>query len=176
MANWRRKQKTGLHRVRIPGIGWLTVFPGRPITDQNGALVDCRLEAFGSQADNYEQIGVVGRSRSHAQSPPVEPEEEITAAEKVAPPQARYIMAARGDNGLWWDVINPANPEKPVNPRGLKKADAEELLASLLHNGTSDVALECPYEDEGFGKSFDLYEECGQCNIKAECEAALEGK
>jgi hypothetical protein len=136
-------------------------------------LVDCVSEVFGSQAENYEQMGAARRSRVRSEISAPGPKEEISLAEKLAPPQARYVMASRdGKSGVWWDVINPANPAKPINVKGLKKADAEALLKSLLDDGTGDVKMECPLEDEGFGNSFNLYEGCDSCQIRAECEAA----
>lgn len=166
MPNWKRKIKTGTHRVKIPGIGWLTVKPGQPVLDCSGELVDCGPEVFGSQAENYIQTGGVLVTNK-------------TDAEKVEaklPPQAAYIMQKRG--AAYWDVVNPDNPGKPINSKALRKAEAELLLEKLLGEKpemqakAEALALECPYEDDGFGKMFDSFEECDTCAINTKCKAA----
>lgn len=169
MANWKRRLKTGTHRVKIPGTGWLTVKPGQPVLDQNGEMVDCGPEVFGTQAENYIQVGGM----------PITIKSEAEKEEARLPPQAAYILQKRG--AAYWDVVNPANPEKPVNDKALRKADAEALLEQLLGEkpepqaeAGGDPALECPYEDDGFGKVFDSFQECDGCAINAQCKAAQE--
>ena len=49
----------------------------------------------------------------------------------------------------WFNVISPLNPDKPFNDRGLRKADAEKLLADLTE-GTAD-----PNADEFDGMDWD---------------------
>ena len=176
MANWKRRVKTGTHRVKIPGTGWLTVKPGQPVLDQNGGMVDCGPEVFGTQAENYIQVGGM----------PITIKSEAEKEEAKRPPQAAYVLQPRAKGGFY-DVVNPANPEKPVNEKALRKAEAEALLEQLLgekpqpqeelgltDEGAADLALECPYEDEGFGKVFDSFQECDGCAINAQCKAAQE--
>ena len=176
MANWKRKIKTGTHRVKIPGTGWLTIKPGQPVLDQNGKSVDCGPECFGSQAENYIQVGGI----------PITVETEAEKAEAKLPPQAAYVLQKRG--AAYWDVVNPANPEKPINDKALRKADAEALLEKLLGEKSEPqeekeelrvaeaaALLECPYEDDGFGKVFDTFQECDSCAINTQCKAAALG-
>jgi hypothetical protein len=163
MANFRRKTKTGTHRVKIPGTGWLTVKPGQPVLDHSGVPVDCSPEVFGSEIDNYVQTG------------------GSVAAGKVAvvelPPQAHYVLQKRG-SGAYWDVVNPENPAKPINEKALRKAAAEELLEKLLGEKPGAVALACPYDTEDdpavFGQDFDAFNECVECKLKAACYTASE--
>lgn len=169
MANWKRRVKTGTHRVKTPGTGWLTVKPGQPVLDHNGGMVDCEPEVFGSQAENYIQVGGM----------PITIKSEAEKEEAKLPPQAAYILQKRG--AAYWDVVNPANPDKPVNGKALRKAEAEELLEKLLGEKPEpqaedggDLALECPYEDDGFGNVFDSFQECDGCAINAQCKAAQE--
>jgi hypothetical protein len=163
MANFRRKIKTGTHRVKIPGTGWLTVKPGQPVLDHSGVLVDCSPEVFGSEIDNYVQTGgsVAGGKATVAQ----------------VPPQAVYVLQKRG-SGAYWDVVNPENPEKPINEKALRKAAAEELLEKLLGETPEAVALACPYDTEEdpavFGQDFNAFNECEDCELKAECQTASE--
>ena len=182
MANWKRRVKTGTHRVNIPGTGWLTVKPGQPVLDHNGEMVDCEPEVFGSQAENYIQVGGM----------PITAKTEAEKAEAKLSPQAAYVLQKRG--AAYWDVVNPANPEKPINDKALRKPAAEALLKKLLGEkpeqlwdaagkvllealvpeGGEATALECPYEDDGFGKVFDSFQECDACSINAQCKAAQE--
>ena len=181
MANWKRRVKTGTHRVKIPRTGWLTVKPGQPVLDHNGEMVDCEPEVFGSQAENYIQVGGM----------PITVKTEAEKAEAKLPPQAAYVLQKRG--AAYWDVVNPANPEKPINDKALRKPAAEALLEKLLGEkpepqmdaelGTMDEgvgedgpALECQYDDDGFGKMFNAWEECADCAINAQCKAAQEAK
>lgn len=175
MANWKRRVKTGTHRVKIPGTGWLTVKPGQPVLDDSGSMVDCEPEVFGTQAENYIQVGGM----------PITVKTEAEKAEAKLPPQAAYVLQRRA-KGSFYDVVNPANPEKPVNDKALRKADAEALLEQLLgekpevpaeapqaQEGNAST-LECPYEDDGFGKVFDSFQECDACAINTQCKAAQE--
>ena len=173
MANWKRRVKTGTHRFKIPGIGWLTVKPGQPILDQYGEMVDCGPEVFGSEAENYIQVGGL----------PITVKSEAEKAEAKLSPQAAYVLQKRG--AAYWDVVNPANPEKPVNEKALRKAEAEALLEKLLGEKPEPKAevpegnastLGCPYEDDGFGKVFDTFQECDACPINAQCKAAQEAE
>lgn len=172
MANWKRRVKTGTHRVKIPGTGWLTVKPGQPVLDHDGKMVDCGPEVFGTQAENYIQVGGM----------PITIKSEAEKEEAKLPPQATYVLQRRA-KGSFYDVVNPANPEKPVNDKALRKADAEALLEQLLGEKPEapaavggDPALECPYEDDGFGKVFDSFQECDGCAINAQCKAAQEAR
>ncbi len=180
MANWKRRVKTGTHRVNIPGTGWLTVKPGQPVLDHNGETVDCEPEVFGSQEENYIQVGGM----------PITAKTEAEKAEAKLPPQAAYVLQKRG--AAYWDVVNPANPSKPVNDKALRKVEAEALLEKLLGEKPEPQAnlgeqeeirvaeaaalLECPYEDDGFGKVFDTFQECDACPINAQCKAAQEAE
>ena len=177
MAHFKRREKTGAHRVKIPGTGWLTVKPGQPVLDHDGKMVDCGPEVFGTQAENYTQVGGM----------PITIKSEAEKEEAKLPPQAAYVLQKRG--AAYWDVVNPANPSKPVNGKALRKADAEALLEQLLGEKPEDLeekeeirvaekeaVLECPYEDDGFGKVFDSFQECDTCAINAQCKAAQEGK
>lgn len=162
MANFRRKTKTGTHRVKIPGTGWLTVKPGQPVLDHSGIPVDCSPEVFGSEIDNYVQTGGSAAGK---------------AAVIELPPQAHYVLQKRG-SGAYWDVVNPANPAKPINEKALRKAAAEELLEKLLGEKPEAVALACPYDTEEdpavFGQDFNAFNECEGCELKAECQTASE--
>ena len=178
MAYFRRKTKTGTHRVKIPGTGWLTVKPGQPVLDHSGVPVDCSPEVFGSEIDNYVQTGgsvAVGKQ-----------------AVVELPPQAHYVLQKRG-SGAYWDVVNPDNPVKPINEKALRKAAAEELLEKLLEGDKellaqlvkpgADAILgalvpACPYDTEEdpaiFGKDYDAFNECPECPLKAACLLASE--
>ena len=172
MAHFKRREKTGTHRVKIPGAGWLTVKPGQPVVDAKGDYVDCDPAVFGSEAENYIQVGGM----------PITIKSEAEKAEAKLPSQAAYVLQRRA-KGSFYDVVNPANPDKPVNGKALRKAEAEELLEKLLGEKPEpqaedggDLALECPYEDDGFGNVFDSFQECDGCAINAQCKAAQEGK
>jgi hypothetical protein len=170
MANFRRKTKTGTHRVKIPGTGWLTVKPGQPVLDHSGVPVDCSPEVFGSEIDNYVQTG------------------GSVAAGKAAvvelPPQAHYVLQKRG-SGAYWDVVNPENPEKPINEKALRKSAAEELLEKLLgekpepQTDEGEGGLVCPYmnkemQEPMFGRDHEKIDECEECALWSECEVASE--
>lgn len=174
MPYYKRNQKTGLHRVNIPGVGWVTVRPGQPVLDLEGNQADCAPEVFGSQLGNYTQTGAgnkaIQRTQSDSNPPP--------------PPQAAYVLQHKGRG--YYDVVNPGNPDKPVNEKSMREPEAKKLLEKLLgekpelkvEDATTDEGaggvLECPYDDDGFGKKFDAWEECGACPHNAECKLASE--
>lgn len=171
MANWKRREKTGTHRVKIPGTGWLTVKPGQPVLDHDKKMVDCGPEVFGTQAENYIQVGGM----------PITIKSEAEKVEAKLPPQAAYVLQKRG--AAYWDVVNPTNPSKPVNGKALRKAEADALLEKLLGEkpepqaeapeGGEAPVLECPYEDDGFGKMFNAFEECDDCPVNIQCAGVM---
>ena len=56
-------------------------------------------------------------------------QQEAAAEEKkMAAPEGLYEMKPRGVG--WWDVVKKGDT-KPINEKGLRKPDAEELLSSL---------------------------------------------
>jgi len=152
MANWKRKERTGLHRVYVPGTGWISVKPGQPLLDPHtGELVDCDADVFGTQVDNYEMIGG-------------EPGPEVT--ESGLPSQAEYVLKHRG--GGYYDVVNPANPDKPINAKTLRKEEAEGLLQMLLDEGRI-----CPAGGQ-FVEDYGEYDDCETCENRQTCQQGTE--
>jgi hypothetical protein len=160
---YKRNLKTGLHRVKLPGAGWQTIRPGQSVVNHQGVLVDCSPEVFGTQLSNYTLIGgaTAGTAKGIMNAGPL-------------PPQARYEMRHRG-RGMY-DVVNPDNPDKPMNDKPIRKGLAEELITKLLGEVPAVSASECPYEEGGFGKSFDNWTECDACPSRVECAAAMPQK
>jgi len=66
---------------------------------------------------------------------------EVANAENIknTPPQTSPFIQKRGNSGFY-DVINPANPDTPLNVKALRKKEAEAFLADITGTEVVDDA------------------------------------
>lgn len=120
---WRKKAKTGRHTFRIQGTK-TTAVPGD--------VVECFETDLGSCATQYDCLGSV------AGTP-----EEVSAEKPVSDGKTlKLVLRGRG----YYDIINPDNPDKPLNDKALRKAEAEAILGEMLDNLEKDRIV---FDDEG---------------------------
>lgn len=99
-----------------------------------GGTVVCEKETLGKCLPDYEIIGEVNQEDwtevkpiNDLQGPEVF-EAKGTVTFQVKSP----VIVAKG-NGFY-DVINPDNPDKPLNEKGLRKSKAESFLSELINS------------------------------------------
>lgn len=123
---FRKKSGTGMHVVRNfkPG----TKVNGQEVSGRAilrpGNTVFCFPEELG--IDGLRQFDVVSRGVV------TDATESIQGQKGAEPskPKTTLIMQKR-PKGSFWDIINPLNPDKPINPKALTKRQAEEMLVEL---------------------------------------------
>jgi hypothetical protein len=111
IARWRKKEKTGRH---------LFVFQGERKTILPGDFVTCPERALGNQLKHYEKVLPAGTTF-------IAPIETIIGP----PPPIKMPKIVRVSRGLF-NVINPDNPDKPLNSKPLKKVDVEKFVEVFL--------------------------------------------
>lgn len=144
MQKFRKLPRTGMHKTPlskgsiVPGVEGApprTLLKTESIVLRPGNIVVC-VEA---------DLGESGRAQFELLSPPLPPEPEEE--------QASLIIKKRPSGGFW-DVINPKNPEEPLNEKALRKKEAEALLDQLLtegqelSSGSSEKEDDDPIEDK----------------------------
>jgi len=119
MQLFRKSRNSGMHKTLLragsqvngqPAEGWVVLRPGNTVL--------C------APAD----LGKMGIRQFDSLSPALVEEEPIVETKPVA---AKLGIKKR-EKSNHWDVINPLNPDKPLNAKALSKKQAEELLAQLL--------------------------------------------
>ena len=120
MKRWKKKPRTGSHYLRIDGV-MTRVRPGE--------TVDCTELALGSNIKNYDVVIDLPEStvepipEETIEPPGTEPED----APAGTPPYVGLEMYDIG--GGFWDILNPDNPEKPLNDEPLTLEEAQAFLA-----------------------------------------------
>lgn len=109
---WKKRPGTGLHSFKYDGQRHFT----RP-----GDAVVAPLSAFGSFSEEYACLGEITEDGLKDADPIAEQEEAEEEANQI--PALEIVPVGGG----WYDVINPDNPDKPLNDKSLRKADAQEL-------------------------------------------------
>ena len=71
------------------------------------------------------ELGVHGLTQFDHVGPP--PEAEPEAAK---PPQTLPVIVKR-EKSNYYDIINPTNPDKPLNEKALRKKEAEAMLSFM---------------------------------------------
>jgi len=123
MKRWRKKAKTGRHTFRFQGV---------KITAVPGDVVECFETSLGSCAAEYDCLGSISGAP-----------EEIPAEKSVAEGKMlKLVHLGRG----YWNIINPDNPDKPLNDKALRKTEAEAILGRML----DDLEKGCvAFDEEG---------------------------
>jgi len=108
LLRFRRKQGLGVHRFRSAG-SWIIA--------KAGDVVTCSRKALGKCFDQYECLDEL----------PLESIEQVEARTPEIIPNS-----IKG----WFDVVNPDYPDRPLNDKKMRKADAIKFL-ELLVNGSN---------------------------------------
>ena len=111
MKRWRKKAKTGRHTFRFQGV---------KITTVPGDVIECFETNLGSCAAEYDCLGPVDGAP-----------EEVSAEKPITDGKTlELVHLGRG----YWNIINPDNPDKPLNDKALRKDEAEAILGEMLDN------------------------------------------
>jgi hypothetical protein len=103
IVKWRKKERTGRHILK---------FDGKRQTVLPGGVVECPERALGNQLRHYERVLPILAK--------VEPKIDFLVPVKT-------LKVVRVSRGLY-NVINPDNPDKPLNNEPLKKVDSEKFV------------------------------------------------
>jgi len=111
MKRWRKKAKTGRHTFRFQGV---------KITAVPGDVVECFETSLGSCVAEYDCLGLVDGALEE-----VSVEKPVTEGKML-----KLVHLGRG----YWNIINPDNPDKPLNDKALRKDEAEAIFGEMLDN------------------------------------------
>ena len=120
VKKFRKKERTGHHTFRVDGKR-IKAFPGM--------VVECTAADLGNQLKHYDCLDAL----------PVESNEE-----KVERIPIKGLKLVRVGRGLY-NVINPDNPDKPLNEEPLRKAMAESF--TLAYANISEGIDELTWDD-----------------------------
>ena len=116
LCKYRKKAKTGRHCFKYEGKRHSLV-PGDTIEVPEGFL--------GSFEKDYDCLTVV-------KSTP----EPIKIEEPIAPPKELHLI--RVQRGMY-NIINPDNPDKPLNDAPMKKKDAEAIMGKMMEIPKTEI-------------------------------------
>jgi hypothetical protein len=140
-----------------------TQYDGHRLVDRDYIISDEELEAAHCLDDlihraSYEEI-------SKAFFGGDTPTSDIESEESMNPEDGEEEEVATEPEDSYEDDPEPDEPP-PTPARKKKKAVKKKAVKK------KKKALSCPYADSGlvFGKNFDEYEECDNCNISTQCE------
>lgn len=126
----QKRRGTGMHQTHLSA--------GSIV---NGETYEKRTRAILRPGDNVtcipEELGVHGLSQFEFMGPAP----DFNVDEKIDQTSLRMV---KRKNGAFWDIINPKNPDKPLNTKALRKKEAEALLAEMLQ---TPVAEPDEYDD-----------------------------
>ena len=144
ICRFRKKLNSGRHTFYY-NKKRLSVVPGQ--------IVVCTDEALGKNIGTYDRLGIIS---------------EIKESEKIVGNKLQLVAL----DGGYYNVINPDNPDKPLNSKALRKSAANKLLSQL---SVSEIEIDPSLEDL---KWDDLLEIVGKEGIPlpATCETAEELK
>ena len=130
MQTFRKLPRTGMHKT-VLSEG--SVVNGEKLT-RRGAVV---MRPGNTVTCIEKELGVGGRKQFELTSPPLPSKSEVK--------QASLVIKERESKG-YWDVVNPNNPDQPLNDKALRRTAAEALLDQLLTKGQAKEDSASPYE------------------------------
>ena len=117
IIRWRRKRGCGSHSFH---------WNGQKYRISPGQTVEVPESILGSFAEKYERLEVVG---GHSRTAKFEGKESKTTEVKASiPPKGPQLIDIGGG---FWDIINPDNPDKPLNDEPLSYKDAMDVLSQM---------------------------------------------
>ena len=102
VKKFRKKDRTGNHIFRIDG-NRVKAIPGQ--------IVECTEKDLGNQLKHYECLSVPAITAENSDN------------EKIPAKGLKLVRVSRG----LYNVVNPDNPDKPLNEEPLRKAMAESF-------------------------------------------------
>jgi hypothetical protein len=119
LYKWKKKPNTGAHYFK-----WL----GKKYSTRPGDTVICPIDAMGSFHEEYECVAEVvdGKEQPISDCPVL----EHIALEQEAIAQPSDLKVIHKGFGRYY-VINPDNPDSPLNDKAMSKEEAEKFLGYL---------------------------------------------
>lgn len=109
---WRKKEGTGKHYFQ---------YQGKRHRIGPGNYAVCPMRFVNPCIEQYECIGVIGEG---GEVLPVDID-AIQNGDQKQEEDIKLEVVALGRG--WYDVINPENPDKPINDKALRRDDAYSL-------------------------------------------------
>lgn len=128
---WKKKNRTGNHNFGYNGKRYV-VSPGQTI--------EVPGEVLGAAIAKYDCLGVVGDTGGDivdVTSLDDGGEEFVDGKKELNQP----IIIPHGRSKVRFDIINPDNPDKPLNAKPLKKEEAEKILGQILEDMNERVEI-----------------------------------
>ena len=119
LYKWKKKKNTGSHYFK-----WL----GKMHRTTPGDVVTCPIDALGKFHEEYTCIAEVDDGIEKPIS--ADPVLEHIAREQEAIRQPTDLKIVHKGFGRYY-VVNPDNPDNPLNDKAMTKAEAEEFLGYL---------------------------------------------
>jgi len=116
LCKYRKKAKTGRHSFKYEGKRY-SVVPGDVVEVPEGFL--------GSFEADYDCLTAV-------KSIP----EPVKIKEPIAPPNELHLV--RVQRGMY-NIINPDNPDKPLNDTPMKKGEAEKIMGKMMEIPKTEI-------------------------------------
>jgi len=111
LCKYRKKAKTGRHCFKFDGKRY-SVVPGN--------IIEVDGSALGSFIDDYDCLTPVTKRTSL----PIAKEADLTNTSNGL----GLVKVSR-----WmYNIINPDNPDKPLNDKPMKKAEAEKIMGEMM--------------------------------------------
>ena len=128
---WKKKSQSGRHNFGYNGKRY-SVIPGQTI--------EVPREVLGQAIAKYDCLGPVGETdRDIIDVTSLDTEtggddeaKEFVDGEKE--PAKELIIVPHSKSKTRFDIINPDNPDKPLNTKALKKEEAEKVLGKMLED------------------------------------------
>jgi len=143
-----KKSGTGMHVAHLsPGskLRGEEVDGGRQII-RPGNVVYCKESDLGAvgrkQFDLVDTEAPRTRTRSYKKASAAVPEPEPKPAQV---PKGKTLEIHKRATSNYYDIVNPANPDKPLNSKALRLKEAEAELARLTEGEAAPPAID---EDE----------------------------
>lgn len=117
IKRWRRKAQTGAHSF---------YWRGRKYRVKPGDIVEVPEHVLGSFVEKYDLVKSpsVKSSNSSNKQKSEQPKEESTQETQEDSKQLKVVDAGAG----YYNIINPDNPDKPLNDDPLTMEEAEKII------------------------------------------------
>jgi len=145
VCKFRKKLNSGRHVFHYDNKRF-SVVPGQ--------IVVCTEEALGKNLSTYDRLGNISETKEKT--------------EKIIGNKLQLVPREGG----YYDVVNPDNPEKPLNGKALRKSAANKLLAEL---SSSDIEIDPALESLEWDSLIEIVGKEG-ISLPAKCETAEELK
>jgi len=111
LYRWIKKPQTGSHTFH---------FEGKRTRLTPNDTITCAKSILGNHLGEYNCLGEFDENGKL-----VDVVEEVKKDKNIP----FNLVVVKREKSNWYDVINPENPDKPINTKTLKKAEAEALAS-----------------------------------------------